>query len=218
MQESLQLVLDSAPFLLKGTLFTLELSFGGMVFGLFLGFVLAMMRLSHFWPLSWLARFYVSIFRGTPLLVQILLIYFGLPRLGIALNPVPAALTALTLFSASYLSENFRSGINSVDKGQWEACHSMGMGYFTCLKRIILPQAFRIALPPLGSRLIALMKDTSLASTVTVMELTRVAEQVGATTFLYMEMFLMVGCIYWIINQILTIVQIWLEGYLTRHM
>ena len=94
----------------------------------------------------------------------------------------------------------------------------MGMGYWTSLRRIILPQAFRIALPPLGSRLIALMKDTSLASTVTVMELTRVAEQVGATTFRYMEMFLMVGFIYWVINQILTILQTWLEGRLTRHM
>jgi len=213
-----ELFLRALPMLQQAIVMTLGLGFSAFILGSVLGMSIALMRNSSLRLLRIIAFSYVSIFRGTPLLVQILLIYFGLPRLGIALNPVPAALTALTLFSASYLSENFRSGINSVDKGQWEACHSMGMGYFTCLKRIILPQAFRIALPPLGSRLIALMKDTSLASTVTVMELTRVAEQVGATTFLYMEMFLMVGCIYWIINQILTIVQIWLEGYLTRHM
>jgi cystine transport system permease protein len=92
------------------------------------------------------------------------------------------------------------------------------MGYWTSLRRIILPQALRIATPPLGSRMIALVKDTSLASTITVMELTRVAEQVGAATFRYMEMFLMVGAMYWLINQVLTILQTWLEGRWTRHM
>lgn len=88
MQESIQLVLDSAPFLLKGTLFTLQLSLGGMVFGLILGFVLALMRLSHFWPLSWLSRFYVSVFRGTPLIAQLFMIYYGLPQFGIELDPI----------------------------------------------------------------------------------------------------------------------------------
>jgi cystine transport system permease protein len=159
---------------------------------------------------------YVSIFRGTPLLVQILLIYFGLPHYGITLSPIPSALLALTLFSAAYLSENFRSGINAVDPGQWEASLAMGMGYWTCLRRIILPQAVRIALPPVGSRLIALIKDTSLASTITVVEMTRVAEQVGAATFRYMEMFLMIGFVYWLINQVLTLIQTYLEGRMTR--
>lgn len=213
-----ELFLRSLPLLKQAILMTLGLGISAFILGSLLGMGVALMRNSGQRILRILAFTYVSIFRGTPLLVQILLVYFGLPRLGITLDPVPAALTSLTLFSASYLSENFRSGINSVDKGQWEACMSMGMGYWTSLKRIILPQAFRIALPPLGSRLIALVKDTSLASTVTVMELTRVAEQVGATTFRYMEMFLMVGFIYWVINQILTILQTWLEGRLTRHM
>jgi cystine transport system permease protein len=144
------------------------------------------------------------------------LIYFGLPHFGIVLSPIPSALLALTLFSAAYLSENFRSGISAVDRGQWEASASMGMGYWTALRRIILPQALRIALPPLGSRLIALVKDTSLASTITVVELTRVAEQMGAATFRYMEMFLMVGLMYWVINQVLTVLQTYLEGRLTR--
>jgi cystine transport system permease protein len=139
----------------------------------------------------------VSLFRGTPLLVQIRLIYFGLPRIGIVLDPLPSAILALTLFSASYLSENFRAGILSVDKGQWEAADSLGLSGVKTFTRIIFPQALRIAMPSVGSRLIALMKDTSLASTITVVELTRVAEQVGAASFRYLEMFLMVGIIYW---------------------
>lgn len=213
-----ELFLRALPLLKQAIVMTLGLGFGAFIMGSLLGMAVALMRNSHLRVLRIFAFCYVSIFRGTPLLVQILLVYFGLPRLGITLQPVPAALLALTLFSASYLSENFRSGINSVDKGQWEASMSMGMNYWTCLRRIIWPQALRIALPPLGSRLIALMKDTSLASTVTVMELTRVAEQIGATTFRYMEMFLMVGMLYWLINQILTILQTWLEGRMMRHM
>lgn len=212
------LFLRALPLLQQAIVMTLGLGLGAFVLGSIVGMLVALMRNSRLRALRIIAFAYVSIFRGTPLLVQILLIYFGLPYYGIALSPVPAALLALTLFSASYLSEIFRSGINSVDPGQWEAAESMSMGYWTCLRRIILPQAFRIALPPMGSRLIALMKDTSLASTITVMELTRVAEQIGAATFRYMEMFLMVGAIYWFINQLLTLLQTWLEGRLTRHM
>lgn len=213
-----ELFLRSLPLLKVAVVMTIGLGLSAFVLGCILGMGIALMRNSRQRLLRGLAFAYVSIFRGTPLLIQILLIYFGLPHFGITMSPLPSALLALTLFSASYLSENFRSGINSVDKGQWEAAMSMGLSYWACLRRIIWPQAFRIALPPLGSRLIALMKDTSLASSITVMELTRVAEQVGATTFRYMEMFVMVGIIYWIINQVLTLLQTWLEGRLTRHM
>ncbi|GGJ87475.1 amino acid ABC transporter permease [Pseudomonas matsuisoli] len=212
-----ELFLRALPLLEKAIVMTLGLGLGAFVLGSMLGMLIALLRNSSVRVFKVIAFSYVSIFRGTPLLVQILLIYFGLPHYGIVLSPIPSALIALTLFSAAYLSEIFRSGINSVDPGQWEAAESMSMGYWTCLRRIIMPQALRIALPPMGSRLIALIKDTSLASTITVMELTRVAEQVGATTFRYMEMFLMVGAIYWVINQFLTILQTWLEGRLTRH-
>ena len=184
--------------------------------GSMLGMLICLARISGVAPLRWFAFAYVSVFRGTPLLIQILLIYFGLPNIGLVIEPIPAALLALTLFSAAYLSENFRSGISGVDRGQWEAAWSMGMGYRRTLVRIILPQALRIAIPPLGSRLIALMKDTSLASTITVVELTRVADQLGASTFRYMDMFLIVGAIYWVINQILTLGQTWLETTLSR--
>lgn len=213
-----ELFLRSLPLLQQAVVMTLGLGLGAFVLGSLLGMAIALLRLSKLRILRSLAFAYVSVFRGTPLLVQILLIYFGLPHYGIVLSPIPSALLALTLFSAAYLSEIFRAGISSVDSGQWEAAESMSMGYWTCLRRIILPQAFRIALPPMGSRLIALIKDTSLASTITVMEMTRVAEQVGAATFRYMEMFLMIGAIYWVINQVLTILQTWLEGRWTRHM
>ncbi|MCI1009263.1 amino acid ABC transporter permease [Pseudomonas oryzihabitans] len=213
-----ELFLRSLPLLQQAVVMTIGLGLGAFILGSLLGMAIALLRISKLRLLRTLAFAYVSIFRGTPLLVQILLIYFGLPHYGIVLSPIPSALLALTLFSAAYLSEIFRAGISSVDSGQWEAAESMSLGYWTCLRRIILPQAFRIALPPMGSRLIALIKDTSLASTITVMEMTRVAEQVGAATFRYMEMFLMIGAIYWIINQVLTILQTWLEGRWTRHM
>lgn len=211
----LELFLRALPLLKGALLMTLWLAAISFVLGCILGLMIAFARISRRRILRYFAFSYVSIFRGTPLLVQILLIYFGLPAVGIVLGPVPSAIVALTLFSASYLSENFRAGLNAVDKGQWEAAMSLGMGYWVAMKRIILPQGLAIAIPTVGSRLIALVKDTSLASTITVVELTRVADQVGATTFRYMEMFLTVGLIYWVINQILTIVQTYLESRYT---
>ncbi|CAB3764557.1 ABC transporter permease [Burkholderia sp. MSh2] len=210
------LFMRSLPLLESAVTMTVFLGLASFALGSALGLAVALARVSSIRVLRGIAFAYVSVFRGTPLLVQILLIYFGLPRYGITLDPVPAALLALTLFSAAYLSENFRSGINAVDRGQWEAAHSLGMSYWKMMWRVILPQGLRIAIPPVGSRMIALIKDTSLASTITVVELTRVADQVGASTFRYLEMFLMVGLIYWVINQILTIVQTIFEGRVSR--
>jgi cystine transport system permease protein len=212
----IELFIRARPLLAQAVLVTLFLGLAAFVLGSTLGMLIALARISSFRLLRALAFAYVSVFRGTPLLIQIMLIYFGLPAYGITMQPIPAALLALTLFSASYISENFRSGIMAVDRGQWEAAWSMGMGYRKTMARIVLPQALRIAVPPLGSRLIGLMKDTSLASTITVVELTRVADQIGASTFRYMEMFLIVGAIYWIINQVLTLLQTWLENHLSR--
>ncbi|MFJ3460248.1 amino acid ABC transporter permease [Achromobacter spanius] len=212
-----ELFLRALPLLEKAVLITIGLGLSAYFLGCLLGLLVALARISSFRLLRWLAFCYVSVFRGTPLLIQLLLIYYGLPAYGIVMGPMASALLALTLFAAAYLSENFRSGISGVDKGQWEAAWSMGMGYWRTMLRIVLPQAIRIALPPMGSRMIGLMKDTSLASTVTVVEMTRVAEQIGAATFRYLEMFLLVGAIYWVINQVLTIVQTLLEDRLSRH-
>ena len=208
----------SLPLLGPALATTLQLGATSFVLGSILGLLVALARLSEYLPLRMLAFAYLSVFRGTPLLVQLLLIYFGLPQTGFQIGPVPAAIVALTLFSAAYLSENFRAGILSVDKGQSEAALSMGMGYWLTLRRVILPQGLLTALPSTGSRLIALMKDTSLASVITVAELTRVADEVGATTFRYVEAFVMVGAIYWALNQALTLVQLGVERRLSRHL
>ncbi|MFZ4832019.1 cystine ABC transporter permease [Rouxiella sp. Mn2063] len=216
MQESLQLVLDSAPFLLKGTLFTLELSFGGMVFGLFLGFVLAMMRLSHFWPLSWLARFYVSIFRGTPLIAQLFMIYYGLPQFGIELDPIPSAMIGLSLNTAAYTSETLRAAISSIEKGQWEAAASIGMSSWQTLRRVILPQAARTALPSLGNSFIGLVKDTSLAATIQVPELFRQAQLVTSRTLEVFTMYLAASVVYWVLATLLSFLQNRLEARVNR--
>ena len=204
------------PQLVDGVRITLLLGSTSFVIGAALGLVVALARVSTSRPLRLLAVTYVSIFRSTPLLVQILLIYFGLPQLGVTIEAIPAAILALSLNAASYLSENFRAGILGVDQGQREAASSLGMGYGQALRRVILPQAIRIALPGVGNRLIALMKDTSLASVVTVVELTRVAERVGSATFQYMEMFIIVAAIYWAVNTVLAVGQEALERRLAR--
>jgi len=205
-----------APLVVQGLLMTVMLGVTSFVLGSTVGALVALARISGVRTLRTLAMIYVSIFRGTPLLIQIMVIYFGLPQLGLRIPPVPSAILALTLFSAAYLSENFRAGILAIDKGQWEAAEAMGMPYWRVMRRIVFPQAVRVALPPVGSRFIALMKDTSLASVVTVTELTRVAESVGTSTFRYMEALLVVGAVYWLINTSLQLVQQPLERRLGR--
>jgi len=212
----LDLISRALPLLIRGLGITVALGVVSFAIGSVLGFLIALARLSGARPVRFAAVTYVSVFRGTPLLVQILLIYFGLPQIGIRLEPIPSAILALSLHAGAYLSENFRSGFLAVDKGQWEAAFSIGMAYRRVLQRIILPQAIRVVLPPVGSRFISLMKDTSLASVVTVVELTRVAEQVGSATFRYMEMFVIVALIYWVVNTILQIGQEVLERRLGR--
>ena len=216
MQESIQLVLDSAPFLLKGAWFTLQLSLGGMFFGLALGFMLAMMRLSRFLPFSLLSRFYVSVFRGTPLIAQLFMIYYGLPQFGIELDPMPAALIGLSLNTAAYTSETLRAAISSIEKGQWEAAASIGMTRWQTLYRVILPQAGRTALPPLGNSFIGLVKDTSLAATIQVPELFRQAQLVTSRTLEVFTMYLAASLIYWIMATLLSALQNRLEAHVNR--
>lgn len=207
MQESLQLVLDSAPYLLKGAVFTLQLSIGGMFFGLILGFMLALMRLSAFLPFSLLSRFYVSIFRGTPLIAQLFMIYYGLPQFGIELDPIPSAMIGLSLNTAAYASETLRAAISSIDKGQWEAAASIGMTRWQTLRRAILPQSARVALPPLGNSFISLVKDTSLAATIQVPELFRQAQLITSRTLEVFTMYLAASLVYWVMATVLSALQ-----------
>jgi len=215
--ESLKLALDSAPFLLKGAYFTVILSLGGMFFGLLLGFGLALMRLSHLKLLSGIARVYVSFFRGTPLLVQLFMIYYGLPQLGIELDPLPAALIGFSLNMGAYACEILRSAIGAVDRGQWEAAASIGMTRAQTMRRAILPQAARTALPPLGNSFISLVKDTALAATIQVPELFRQAQLITARTFEIFTMYLAAALIYWILASLLAHLQHRLEARVNRH-
>ncbi len=215
--SSLQLVLHSLPFLLKGAWWTVVLSLGGMFFGLLLGFGLALLRLYGYWPLQWLARIYVSFFRGTPLLVQLFMIYYGLPQLGIQLAPLPAALIGFSLNMAAYTAEILRAAIASIDRGQWEAAASIGMSRAQTLYRAILPQAARTALPPLGNSFISLVKDTALAATIQVPELFRQAQLITARTFEIFTMYLAAALIYWLLASVLAYFQGRLEDRVNRH-
>ena len=216
-EEGLKLALDSAPFLLKGAYYTVFLSLGGMFFGLLLGFGLALMRLSRLVVVRGIARVYVSFFRGTPLLVQLFMIYYGLPELGIELDPLTAALIGFSLNMGAYACEILRAAIASVDRGQWEAGASIGMTRAQIMRRAILPQAARTALPPLGNSFISLVKDTALAATIQVPELFRQAQLITARTFEIFTMYLAAALIYWILATALSYLQNRLEERVNRH-
>ena len=175
-----------------------------------------LLRLYAFWPLQWLARVYVSFFRGTPLLVQLFMIYYGLPQLGIQLDPLPAALIGFSLNMAAYTAEILRAAIASIDRGQWEAAASIGMGRAQTLYRAILPQAARTALPRWCS-FISLVKDTALAATIQVPELFRQAQLITARTFEIFTMYLAAALIYWLLASVLAYFQGRLEHRVNRH-
>ncbi|WP_322845523.1 cystine ABC transporter permease [Pseudomonas sp. B33.4] len=217
MEATFQIVREALPFLLKGMYFTVILSLGGMFFGFLLGFSLALMRLSRFKVANWIARIYVSFFRGTPLLVQLFVIYFGLPQVGIELDPIPAAMIGLSLNMAAYICEILRSSISSIERGQWEAAASIGMTRAQTLRRAILPQAMRTALPALGNSFISLVKDTAQAATIQVPELLRQAQLISARNFEIFTMYLSAALLYWILASVLAHLQNKLEERVNRH-
>lgn len=212
----MDLIERTLPLLGPAVLVTLFLGITSFLIGSVVGLGIALARLSGVRLLRYVAVGYVSVVRGTPLLIQLLLIYFGLPQLGIIISPIPAALAALSLNGSAYLSENFRAGVVAVHRGQREAAHSLSMSYAQSMRRVILPQAVRFALPPVGSRFIAIMKDTSLASVITVSEVTRLANQIGSATFRYIEMFVIAAFVYWVINATFSAGQEALERRLAR--
>lgn len=217
MTFNFDLLVQSVPLLLKGAGYTVLLSLGGMFFGLILGFILALMRLSSAPLLSRLAFVYISFIRGTPLLVQLFLIYYGLPQFGIRLDPISSAMIGFSLNMAAYTAEILRGAIGSIDRGQREAALSIGMTSFQMMRRVILPQAARVALPPLGNSFISLVKDTSLAATIQVPDLFRQAQLITARTFEVFTMYISVALIYWAISVCLDWTQYRLERRANRH-
>jgi cystine transport system permease protein len=196
----IELALQAYPLLIKGTLITIRIGIASYCLALLVGLGVAMGRLFGRPVLKMSARIFVSFFCGTPLLVQILLLYYGLPQVGIVLPAIPTVICAFALHSGAFISEDLRGSIASVDQGQFDAGLALGFKTHQVLVLIILPQALRSSMPTLGTRFIGVMKETSLASVVTVSELTRVAESVGASSFRYLEMFFLVAGIYWIIS------------------
>lgn len=217
MNSQVQLLVDSAPLLLRGAGYTIELSVGAMVLGLALGLAIALLRLSPFRVLRAVAGFYVSFIRGTPLLVQLFLIYYGLAQFGWRIDPIPAALIGLTLNVGGYASETLRGAIASIERGQWEAAYSIGMTSSQAMRRVILPQAARVALPPLGNTFISLIKDTSLAATIQVPELFRQAQLITARTYEVFTMYLTAAALYWIMSSVLAWLQHRAEARASLH-
>ncbi|WHX42708.1 amino acid ABC transporter permease [Mesobacillus sp. AQ2] len=204
------------PILKAGIYFTIPLTLITFTLGLILAFFVALARLSNIKPLVAIARFYVWIFRGTPLLVQIFILFFGLPSLGVTLDPFPAAVIAFTLNKGAYSSEIIRAAILSIPKGQWEAASSIGMTRSQAMRRIIVPQAVRVSLPPLGNSFISLVKDTSLAATITVTEMFQKGQQIAAATYEPLWLYIEVAFIYLIFSTILSYFQNYLEDRFGR--
>ncbi|GAB3628153.1 L-cystine transport system permease protein YecS [Pandoraea terrae] len=218
--EHFNLVLNSGPVLMMGALLTIKFAVAAMVLGVVVGAFVAVMRVSGNRVLDRIARAYVSVMRGTPLLVQIFVVYYGLPDVGISLSPTAAGILTLTLNAGAYLSESMRGAILGIPRGQWSASHSLGLNYFQTLRYVVGPQALRLAIPSMGNTLISLIKDTSLVSVITVTELLRSAQEVIATTFQPLPLYLAAAALYWVLSSLLSVVQHRLEGRFalqTRH-
>ncbi len=168
-------ILMLLPSMLKGLTVTLKLFFLTLMLALPLGILMGMARISKFKPLKWFMEFYVWLFRGTPLLLQLLFMYFGLMTIGILLEREFAAYLAFVLNYSAYLAEIFRAGIQSIDRGQYEAADVLGLNRFQTMKNIVLPQVFKRVLPPIGNEVINLVKDTALIYVLAISELSRVA-------------------------------------------
>ena len=214
----LNLMIESLPSLLWAcVLFTVPLTVLSFALGIGVGFLAALGRLFAPWPVATFVRFYVWIIRGTPLLVQLFLIFYGLPSVGIVLDAFPAALIGFTLNVGAYTSEIIRAVLSAVQRGQWEAAYSTGMTWAQAMRRIILPQAGRIAVPPLSNTFISLVKDTSLAAAITVPELFRAGQRIVATTYEPLILYVQVALIYLVVSSVLSTLQARVEKRLSRY-
>ena len=200
LHDLLSLLRDAAPVMLKGAGYTLVFAVAAMLGGLLLGFPAAVMRMAPWAWLRWPAALYVSAFRGTPLLVQLFVIYYGLPSVGLAFTPVTAGVLALSLNAGAYLSESLRGAILGVAQGQWRASFSLGLSWWQTLRHVILPQGLRIAVPAMSNTLISLIKDTSLVSVITMTELMLVTKELISVTFRPLPLYIFAAVIYWLLS------------------
>ncbi|SDM91697.1 amino acid ABC transporter permease [Sediminibacillus halophilus] len=205
------------PMITGGIKYTIPLTLISFAVGIVLALLTAMMRLSNSRFLRAPAVAYVSAIRGTPMLVQLFIVFYGMPSLNITIDPFPSAIIAFSLNVGAYASEIIRASILSIPKGQWEAGYTVGMSHSTTLKRIILPQAARVSIPPLSNTFISLVKDTSLASLILVTELFRRAQEIAARTYDFMLIYVEAAILYWVICFLLSLVQEAIERRLSRY-
>lgn len=209
--DLLPLLQLAAPVMLRATGYTLFFAVSAMVLGLALGTLVALLRVLRVPVLAQLARLYVSIFRGTPLLVQVFIVYYGLPSIGIEFSPVTAGILALTLNVAAYLSESLRGAVSGIGQGQWLAGTSLGLTHVQTLRYVVAPQALRTAVPSLSNSLISLIKDTSLVSVIAVTELMLATKELISTTFQPFPLYLAAAAVYWVLSLLFEQVQRVLE-------
>lgn len=195
---------------------TIPLAIISFIIGLTIAIFTALARISSSNILRGIARVYVSIIRGTPLLVQLFIIFYGLPTIGIVIDPFPSAVIGFSLNVGAYASEIIRAAILSIPKGQWEAAYSIGMNYSQALRRIVLPQAARVSVPPLSNSFIGLVKDTSLAATILVAETFRRAQEIASMNYEFLFVYSMAALVYWVICFILSLIQGRIEKRLDR--
>jgi cystine transport system permease protein len=196
---------------------TIPLALASFALGLAVALLVALMRLSRVGVVSGIARAYVSVIRGTPLLVQLFVIFYGLPSVGVTIDPWPSAIIAFSANVGGYAAEIIRAAIQSVPKGQWEAAHMIGMSNRLALRRIIVPQAARVSVPPLSNTFISLVKDTSLASLILVTELFRKSQEIAAFSGEFMVLYVEAAVVYWVLCLFLSVGQSALEGRLDRY-
>lgn len=217
--ERLIMIAKSSLYpMIEGALkYTIPLTLISFVLGLIFAVLTALARLSNIKVLNIIARVYVSIIRGTPLLVQLFIIFYGLPNLGLTIDPFPSAVIGFSLSMGAYASEIIRAAISSIPKGQWEAAYSIGMSYRKALQRVVLPQAARVSIPPLSNSFISLVKDTSLASLILVTEMFRRAQEIAATNYEFLLLYSEAALLYWIICFLLSVAQGRIEARLDRY-
>ena len=205
------------PIIAKGSIITIELTVSALIIGSILGIIVALAKLVKNKVIFTLASLYTWLFRGTPMILQLFVLYYGLPGIGIKFTPFQAAILGLSLNSGAYMAEIIRGGILSVDKGQFEACKALGFTYFDTMRRIILPQTLRIITPSIGNEFITLLKDTSIVSTIAMVEIMRSAQMLYSSSFKPMEAFFIAGCLYLFLTTIFTTVFSIYEKKLTTY-
>ena len=216
LSERLQHILvDSfTKILIPGLTMTIPLTAIAFTLGLVIAIIVALIQFAQIKPLIPLCRLYIWVIRGTPLLVQLFVVFYGLPRVGILIDPFPAAVLVFSINEGAYCAETIRAALEAVSVGQMEAGYCVGMNYLQIMWRIVLPQAMRTAFPPLSNSLISMVKDTSLAANITVTEMFMVTQRIVARTYEPLALYLEVGLIYLIFSTVLT----WLQRIGERHL